>query len=389
MWITISEALKLDVFKSFKLVAGKHGLNNKFKKVGILDWEIGQKIEGQFGQGELILSSFLAARNNVDLLFDSIKNLVEDKVSGLGIKNIYFKEIPSEIIAYANERAFPIFIFDNSIFIEDIITEVRDVIRNKENYQLLQSKIDSILIEDINKATVRGVALELNSAFKENFIAVFCKEKQYEDDRHIISILEKIENNKSIQSNGFISKYKHGILMIDSFDALEEQRMAKNLNHLINRLEIDMNKFFVGISKQHCNLNELNIGIKESFYAVELCEMGNKDTIFFKDMGVYKILMPFMDKIWMHHFYNEIISPLKKYDEQYNTEILKTAIAYVENDGNVKKTSEELIQHENTIRYRIHKVKEILGMENANGSFYEQLSIAVKIYKTLDYLRTR
>jgi DNA-binding PucR family transcriptional regulator len=42
-----------------------------------------------------------------------------------------------------------------------------------------------------------------------------------------------------------------------------------------------------------------------------------------------------------------------------------------------------MFQHGNTIRYRINKIKEILEMENLEGSFNEQLSIAIKIYKVL------
>ncbi|WZL73832.1 PucR family transcriptional regulator [Clostridiaceae bacterium 35-E11] len=386
MWITISEALKLDTFRSFQLVAGKNGLNNKFKKVGILDWEIGQKIEGQFGREELILSSFLGARNNVDLLFESIKNLIEDEVSGLGIKNIYFKEIPAQIIDYADKKKFPIFIFDNSVFVEDIITEVRDVIRNKENYQLLQSKMDAILAEDMSNRFVKETALELNPVFKENFIAVFCQEKQHEDDTNIIHLLEDVKKCKTIDPYTFISKYRDGIFIIYSFDRVNKNKIIKNIDRLMSEIGIDREKFYIGISNDH-HLNELNIGMKESLYAVEVCEIEKKDQTFFKNIGVYKILMPFMDKTWIHRFCNEIIVPLQKYDEQYHTEILNTVICYVENDGNVKKTSEALIQHENTIRYRINKVKELLHMGDLNGSFYEQLFIAIKIYKALQDLR--
>ena len=77
--------------------------------------------------------------------------------------------------------------------------------------------------------------------------------------------------------------------------------------------------------------------------------------------------------------------PKKQYDEKNSTEILKTAIAYIENEGNVKNTAISLFQHENTIRYRMNKVKEILNMKNLEGSFYEQLSVAVKIFRFMNY----
>nr|WP_243157966.1 helix-turn-helix domain-containing protein [Aminipila terrae] len=54
---------------------------------------------------------------------------------------------------------------------------------------------------------------------------------------------------------------------------------------------------------------------------------------------------------------------------------------FVENDGNYIKTAEALYLHKNTIRYRINKIKELHHMENSELNFYEQLSIAIKLYK--------
>lgn len=58
-----------------------------------------------------------------------------------------------------------------------------------------------------------------------------------------------------------------------------------------------------------------------------------------------------------------------------------TAVKYIENDGIKKTTADSLFIHENTVRYRINKIKEILGMKDLEGSFYEQLSAAIKLYK--------
>ncbi|HPL54050.1 MAG TPA: helix-turn-helix domain-containing protein [Bacillota bacterium] len=40
-------------------------------------------------------------------------------------------------------------------------------------------------------------------------------------------------------------------------------------------------------------------------------------------------------------------------------------------------------QHENTIRYRIFKIKELLNMVNKEIDFYAQLYLMAKIYKII------
>lgn len=381
MAITIAQAMKLDTLKSFRLVAGNWGLDNKIEKIGILEYEMVDKIEGQFGKGDFIISSFFFAKNNVNLLIEAIKSLIEDRASGLGIKNIYYKELPLEIIEYANEKSFPIFIFDNMVYFEDIITDIMDAIRDNDNYELLETKVDIIIKNNISKAMIRELALEINSSFKENFIVVYCKEKKYMNNTNIIRLLGGYKKSKIKSIYNSVFKYRTGILIIFSYENLDENSAVENIYRLMNDIGIKNNKYIIGISNNHFSLNELARGINESLYAVNTSEISDGSATHYKNIGIYKVIIPFINEVWINEFYEEIILPLKNYDKKYNTQILTTAIKYIENDGNIKRTSEELFQHDNTIRYRINKIKEILGMENLDGSFYEQLSIAIKIYK--------
>ena len=96
-----------------------------------------------------------------------------------------------------------------------------------------------------------------------------------------------------------------------------------NLKDLIDFHEINRDRYFIGISDHHSSLQELNKGIKESLYAVDTSEIHKKDLILFKDIGVYRILMPSIDNEWLRDFHDDIILPLKEYDDKYNTEIFK------------------------------------------------------------------
>lgn len=380
MPITVSNLLNIDNLKNMKLITGQDGLNVIIKRVGILDYEFINKTEGQFGEGDFVISSFLFAKDDISLLIGAIKSLIKDGVACLAIKNVYYKDLPYEIVTYANERSFPIFLFNNSIFIEDLITDITDLIRLDGSYQLMEAKIDKILNKDINMNAIRETALEINKYFRENFIVIYFREKKFGKDENIIGMLKRYNNE--IKSNfDSVFKYKNGILAIITQKKIEKNSIDSTIYSLISDLGINTNDFYAGISKCHDNLNKLDYGVKECLYAMNAGEILSQSLTYYKDIGLYKVIMPFIDEYWIKDFYESLILPLKSHDGKYSTEFLKTAVSYIDNNGNIKDTAEALFQHENTIRYRINKIKIILNIES--NDFYEQLSIAVKIYKIL------
>jgi hypothetical protein len=381
MAITVFEATKLNTFKKFRLVSGFSGLDNLVEKVGILDWEFFSNMAGEFIKGEFVLTSLLFAKDNPDFIFEAVKNLIEDGASGLAIKNIYYDNIPVEVVNYANEKSFPIFIFDNSAYFEDIITEVMDKIRFADNYEMLETKIDILIKKNLNKANVKEIAFEINSSFKEHFFVLYCKGKKYFGDNKIINLLENLKRNKNINLHSSVLKYRNGILIIFTDERIDEKNIKSNVNFLIECIGINISEYFIGVSDVHSSLGELDNGINETIFAQKTGEISNNSFNYFNDIGIYSILIPYADEIWIQNFYNRIIAPIKDYDEKYNTELFDTAIKYIEKDGKVIETANAFFLHKNTIRYRINKIKELLNMEDCEGSFYEQLSIAIKIYK--------
>src|SRR5690554_3573713 len=98
MALTVLEVIKLDIFKNFRLVAGHRGLDNIVEKIGILDWEFVNKIEGlrvesEFTKGEFVLTSLLFAKDKPELIIEAVKYLEESQICGLAIKNIYYDDL--------------------------------------------------------------------------------------------------------------------------------------------------------------------------------------------------------------------------------------------------------------------------------------------------------
>ncbi|WFD11140.1 PucR family transcriptional regulator [Tepidibacter hydrothermalis] len=379
MGVKVREIIKLDNFKKFRLIAGASGIDNDIDKVGILEYEVMDDFEGLFNRGDFVITSFFFAKDDINLVKKSIDLLVESFVGALAIKNVYYDNLPDEIIDYANENALPIFVFDKDIMFEDVITDIMDCIRNKDNHRLIESKIDVIINSDLSKGVIRQLALEINSCFNENVVISYCRPRKYLSEENIIDIVENIKRFNNIDIGVSILKYKMGILVIYSY----EKDVKTRLYDYLNCVNLNKNNYYIGISNNH-SLKYINTAIQESLYCMKYNVTEKDEKIYYRDIGIYKMIMPFIDTVWAKNFYEDIINPLKDYDVRFNSNILDTAIKYIECDCNIKQTSDSMFQHGNTIRYRINKMKEILKMDNLEASFNEQLSIAIKIYKILE-----
>ncbi|MCK4258227.1 MAG: PucR family transcriptional regulator [Halanaerobiales bacterium] len=382
MTITLKEVLRLEKLKDFKVIAGRTGDCNKIKKVGILDYETKEMIEENFVEGEFVISTLLIIKDKVEELYEIVEKLILVGVSGLAIKNIYFDKLPDDVIELANSKSFPIMIF-SEVYFEDVITSILDAISEKEESKILELKIDNILYSNINNVIIKKIAYEINRDFREKHIVVFCKRKDG-DETITTGFSIKKENDKLFDKFCKIIPYKDGYLIIDTYENIDLNEVTKNILRRLEMLGFSPKHYIMGISGFHEKLEELNFSIKESMYAFKYSMTYKKDISFFDKIGTNKILLPLIDNPWIQKYYDEMITPLLIYDRKNDTELLKTAMIYIENNGDIKATAEELFQHSNTTRYRIDKIYKILSKDYDIEHFYEELAIAIRIHNLMD-----
>ncbi|WP_227001761.1 PucR family transcriptional regulator ligand-binding domain-containing protein [Virgibacillus necropolis] len=152
--MTVKDLLQLPVTKDFSVVAGGDGLNKTIQSVEILDFEFTEGIqqvrETSFSPYSIALSSLLFANQKPERLIDTIKKLIELKVSALAYKPVIFKDLPSEVLIFANEQDFPILRFGGDEFFEDVIFEVMNHINKRNHALFLENKIRCLIEEEVS-----------------------------------------------------------------------------------------------------------------------------------------------------------------------------------------------------------------------------------------------
>ena len=105
----------------------------------------------------------------------------------------------------------------------------------------------------------------------------------------------------------------------------------------------------------------------------------------FEQTGAYRLLLSAMSEnpSELQRFYDETVEPLVAYDEQYETDLVRTLEAFLEADGNVAGTAQRLFTHRHTIYYRLERVRELSGHDVSSSDGREKLSLGLKAMRVL------
>lgn len=107
----------------------------------------------------------------------------------------------------------------------------------------------------------------------------------------------------------------------------------------------------------------------------------------FESLGVYRMLSSVADPAGVEGFMNEQLAPLIEYDRQHNSSLLLTLASYFDSGCNYDLAASALSIHRNTIKYRLKRIRELLGRDPHDGSSRLDLHLATKVWLTRESLR--
>ena len=166
-----------------------------------------------------------------------------------------------------------------------------------------------------------------------------------------------------------------------------EDRLGRAAESLASELEEGLNGFTVSVSRSRIAGDPVDVyrAGQEALLAANVGEAEGTRVLAFEDTGAYRLLLPAMseDPAELERFYSETIEPLVAYDEQYETELVRTVETYLDNDGNVAATAQQLFTHRHTIRYRLERARELCGHDVTSTEGREKLGLGLKAMRVL------
>ena len=156
---------------------------------------------------------------------------------------------------------------------------------------------------------------------------------------------------------------------------------------VLRELESGLENFVlsVAISRPATDPVDLHRAGAEALLAANVAVAQGTQTLAFEETGAYRLLLPAMseDPAELQRFHDETVAPLVAYDDQYETELVKTLESFLDADGNVAGTAAKLFTHRHTVRYRLERVRELTGLDVGSTDGRERLGLGLKAMRVL------
>jgi len=175
------------------------------------------------------------------------------------------------------------------------------------------------------------------------------------------------------------------VLLIPGDDDALAKRAADGLLRELQSA-LPGHSFALGRSRVAADPLDLHRAGNEALLAVNVAEGDEEHPLLaFEQTGAYRLLLSAMseDPAELQRFYAETVEPLVAYDDQYETDLVRTVEAFLDNDGNVAGTAQKLFTHRHTIRYRLERVRELSGLDVGSTDGREKLSLGLKAMRVL------
>ncbi|WP_245671152.1 PucR family transcriptional regulator [Pseudobacillus wudalianchiensis] len=377
--MTVKDFLQLPITKDFSVVAGSHALYKPIQTVEILDFEFAAGVQQVrdtiFNPHSIVLSSLLFANQTPECLVDMIKKLIDLKVSALAYKPVIFKDLPDEVLAFANEQNFPILCFGGDEFFEDIILETVNHIKKSDYALFLKNMIRDLIEEEVSTEKIQSFLQQINKSFEHYVFAANVQMKQAENDEWMQPFIRL----DSFLKSGVLSTYKQSILIIFT-DRNEQTTFDSILKEWMALYVIPSDALTIGYSQAHLTQTGLHLAAREAYYARIMAEIERSHACHYQQLASDQLLIELYrkDKQFANDYVKRYLGVLL--EGEADKDLLHTAIAFILEKGNVKEVAAVLHCHPNTIRYRMMKIRQLIEPLSNDLVFYEHLSSAVKLY---------
>lgn len=361
------------------LIAGKGGIHNLVTWVHMVETtEASDFLEG----GEIAFTTGLGLGNRTNLL-DLIRLMYEKKVAGVIVNTgPFIEEIPQDTIDFCNENNFPLFVIPWKIHLAEVMRIFCFAI-TKDEQRILETAAGFKNAIFFPKQEELYVVPLSQQGFRVNWKYAVCILNLSHTVTNLPVRLEQLVNSLDTYArhkydNFAIFSHDSEILIVTgNYSEQELHTFIQDLCSRASQLLARGESISMGCGKLTKSIRCLWKSYQQAKSIQKLQENGKIDhsLIFYSDMGIYKLLMGIEDREIIQEYYDKSIRPLLDYDEKNDSDLAVVLRAYLNHNGSVKETADELYVHRNTINYKLTRISEILDMDLSQLNTRLQLSV--------------
>jgi len=126
---------------------------------------------------------------------------------------------------------------------------------------------------------------------------------------------------------------------------------------------------------------------REAQFVANLPSSAAAPVLLFDALGVYRMLSSVTDPAGIEAFMNDQLGALLEYDSRHHSGLLVTLAQYFDSGCNIDQAAAELSVHRSTLKYRLKRIRELLGRDLNDGPTRLDLHLAARVWLTLESLR--
>ncbi len=378
----------MNKFRDMKvvLVAGNNGIYNMVTWIHMVEnLELYTFLEG----GEIAVTTGVGLSDDIDLM-DIVKGAYGNNASAM-IVNIgpYIKEVPKEVVEFANKHDFPVFQVPWEIYMAEIMRTIAHEISVSEtkSIELETAMKNAIFMPNQSELYCEQLAnrmFDISWCYRVAIIKVYQKNQLQE------IAMRGMNHNKNLLGTLLRHNYKNTVVIVRNeeiilamanyneidIEQIIEYTKKQLVGSLLNSqyVKVTVGGEYEGVMNIHKSYNQAKkmFGIFDDYHEQEI--------FFYDEIGVHKLLLEIEDGEVIKQYISDFIAPIRLQDEVGQTDLLDTLKCYLHHNGSVKEAATELFVHRNTINYKIKKIEELLKMNLSDIETQTKIYIGILLY---------
>jgi len=369
MAVTIGNLFNKIKNNNVVLAAGENGLKNIAGNIRIIE--------------ESVASSFLEKKdigivvgmgiNNENELLEIVNKAYFQKAAGIIFCGDSLKNSDlSEVFEFCDRHKIPLFKTENHSYMTNVIKEISEVIGEDERKALFYKNAvkNSINFPEQEKLYVDedGIkGLKSNSIYNLSLIEIFRGGEKIKEREEIRLYLTETED--------YIAAYYKNVICFEFekciavfIEGYKEDEIREILSGINKHLLLFREPSFKIHVASGGNVNAANLVSKSYKNALKELKLIRSKALedkisFYEDMGTYKLLMAIEDNEVLKNYYAQFLSEVEIYDRINHSDFMYVLKTFFENECSVQNTAEILYMHRNSVRYKLNKIEEMLGID--------------------------
>lgn len=371
--ITVKDIIELGEFVNIRFAAPCNGgLERRVREVCVLDSHPLGGLYEDLVPGDFVLTSLGWAHDDWDAAEMGLLLAMDQSVAAIAVHSDGPQYASPAILAKIEETGVPLFFYDGGYY-ERIIVSAEELFRQDREQDKRTRLIGQILGRGslAQDESPRGLFRELIGRECAAVQCVACS-PVVSDGCALNALRENLEGALSHWARakapyGFAGTlaccYEGNVLGFLAFGP--DEAVLPDEDELCLREHVaNQGHLHAGLGR-YVSVGEGRLGIRQALGALEAAKRMGRPLVRWDELGVEAFRIAASEDSLYTQTSHAVQQKLFEYEKRHGMELEKTAHAFSHCHGVISETASQLHQHENTVRYRLKKVKEILGLDQA------------------------